>query len=79
MKFAKGFDSVKSVDGVIVLFSACSLMMLYICTKFYENILNGNKVIEQTRFALEIFFSARHMIVVYISSKFHEKILVSKL
>ena len=60
-------------------FSACSLMMLYICTKFYENILKGNKVIEQTRFALEIFFSARHLIVVYISSKFHENILVSKL
>ena len=29
--------------------------MLYICTKFHENILDGNKVIEQTRFILEIF------------------------
>ena len=28
------------------LFSAHRLMMVYICTKFHENILNGIKVIE---------------------------------
>ena len=31
------------------LFSACPSMMLYIGTKFHENILNGIKVIERTR------------------------------
>ena len=30
-------------------------MLLNICTKFHENILEGIKVIEQTRFSLEIF------------------------
>ena len=34
----KGNYSVKNVGGVIVLFSAYCLMMLYICTKFHENI-----------------------------------------
>ena len=33
------------------LFSAHRLMMIYICTKFHENILEGLKVIEQTRFS----------------------------
>ena len=37
------------------LFSACPLIILYICIKFYENILDGNKLVEQTRFSLEIF------------------------
>ena len=30
--------------------SACCLVMLYICAKFHEIILNGIKVIERTRF-----------------------------
>ena len=31
------------------LFSAHRLMMVYICTKFHENILNGIRVMELTR------------------------------
>ena len=34
-------------------FSAHRLMMAYICTKFHENILDGIKVIERTRFSEE--------------------------
>ena len=56
--------------------------MVYICTKFHENILNGIKVIERTRFSLEqfqrgviplkmkmelrFFFSAHRLIVFYM-------------
>ena len=39
-KISKGHNSVKNVDG-ISLFSAHRLMMVYICTKFHENILDG--------------------------------------
>ena len=35
-------------------------MLLYICTKFRENILNGIKVIEQTRFSLEKYQKGRN-------------------
>ena len=63
-------------------------MLLYICTKFHENILNDIKVIEQTRFPLEKFqrsiisqkvelqflFSAHCLILVYFSTQFHENI-----
>ena len=34
----------------MLLISACRLLMLYICAKFYEINLNGIKVIERTRF-----------------------------
>ena len=59
-KISKGHYSVKSVGGVTFLvlctssrffFSAHRLMMVYICTKFRENILDGMKVIERTRFS----------------------------
>ena len=33
-------------------------MLLYICTKFHENILDGINVIEQTRYLLEKFQGA---------------------
>ena len=62
--------------------------MLYICTKFHENILNGIKVIQQTRFSLEILqrgiisqklemelqflFSTHCLILVYFCTQFHE-------
>ena len=49
-KFSKGHNSVKKVDGLWFLFCAHCLMMFYICTKFDENILDGIKVIEPTRF-----------------------------
>ena len=34
----------------MLLISLCRLVMLYICAKFHEIILNGIKVIERTRF-----------------------------
>ena len=34
----------------MLLISARRLVILYICAKFHENILNGIKVIEQARF-----------------------------
>ena len=37
----------------LVLFSAHRLMVIYICTKFHENILDGIKVIERTHFSEE--------------------------
>ena len=42
----KGHSSMKNVGIVIFLVFACRLMMLYICTKFGENILNGFRVME---------------------------------
>ena len=34
-------------------FSVHHLIMVYICTKFHENILEGIKVVEQTQFSKE--------------------------
>ena len=34
----------------MLLISACRLVMLYICAKFHEIILNGIKVVERTQF-----------------------------
>ena len=48
-KISKGNNSAKNVGGVTVLISARRLIMLYICAKFREIILNGIKVIERTR------------------------------
>ena len=36
-------------------FSAHCLVMFYIFTKFHENIINGIKIIERTRFSYEKF------------------------
>ena len=47
----RGIIPLKCVGGVIVLISAHPLMMLYICTKFRENISKGFRVIERTLFA----------------------------
>ena len=46
-KISNGHNSIKNVSGVTFFFSAHRLMMIYICTKFYENILIGIKVIER--------------------------------
>ena len=46
----KGNNSAKNISGVTVLISARRLVMLYICAKFREIILNCIKVIERTRF-----------------------------
>ena len=40
-KNSKGHNSVKNVDGVTFLFSAHRLIMVHICAKFHENILDG--------------------------------------
>ena len=47
---SKGHNSVKKVE-LRFFFSAHCLMVVYICTKFHENILGGIKVIERTRFS----------------------------
>ena len=48
-KISKGHNSIKNYVECLYLFSAYCLMMVYICTKFQENILNGIRVMEQTR------------------------------
>ena len=49
-QFTKGHNSVKTVDGVMVLNSAHRLIILYISSKFQENISKGSRVIERMRF-----------------------------
>ena len=72
----------------ILLISASHLVMLYICANFHEIILNGIKVIKQTRFLYGklqrgiippkmqveqmLLISARRLIMLYISTKFCE-------
>ena len=51
-KITKGNNSAKNVGGVTVI-SAPRQVMLYISTKFCEIILNGIKVIQQTRFLVQ--------------------------
>ena len=50
-QFTKGHNSAKTVNGAMVLSSAHLLMMLYICTKFQENISQGFRVTERMPFA----------------------------
>ena len=50
-KISKGHNSGKMYVDLWFFFSAHRLMMVYICTKFHENILKGIKVIERTRFS----------------------------
>ena len=66
-------------------------MMFFICTKFHENIFNGIKEMEPTRFSCEKFqrgiipqkfwwsnsslFSAHRLVKLNICTKFHEIIL----
>ena len=50
LKFSKGNNSIKMLVELWFLISAHRLMMLYICTKFRENISKGFKVFERTRF-----------------------------
>ena len=46
----KNSNSVKHVCEITVFSSAHCLIMVQNCTKFHENILNGIKVMERTRF-----------------------------
>ena len=48
-KISKGHNSVKVYVEFRFLFSAHCLMMVCICTKFNENILNCIRVMERTR------------------------------
>ena len=50
-KITKGHKFVKTRVELQLFFSAHRLKILYICTKFCENILNGFKVIERTPFS----------------------------
>ena len=57
-KISKGHNSLKNVSAVLVLFLCTSSdgglyrsIVVYICTKSHENILDGIKVIERTRFS----------------------------
>ena len=50
-KKLKGASFRKNVGGVMVPFSAHRLMVVYICTKFHENILDGITVIEPAQFS----------------------------
>ena len=54
-KISKGHNSVKIVGGVMFFFSAHCLMMVCICAKFHENILDGIKVIERKQLSYEKF------------------------
>ena len=51
-KFQRGHKSVKILVELRFLFSVYRLIMINICTNFHENILDGIKVIERTRFSL---------------------------
>ena len=53
MKNFKGRNSVKNVGGVTVLILCTLSSGVYICTNFHENILDGIKVIEWTRFSYD--------------------------
>ena len=50
-KISKGHTSVKCRWSYGSCFTAYRLMVVYICTNFHENILNGIKIIERTRFS----------------------------
>ena len=70
----------------MIFFSPHHLLTLNICTKFHENILDGIKAIEQTRFSwkknskghnsvklwmdLRFLFSAHRLMMVYICTSF---------
>ena len=49
-QFTKGHNSIKTVMELWYLISAYHLMVLYICTKFHENIAKGFRVIERMQF-----------------------------
>ena len=52
---SEGHNSVKCRLSYGAPFSAYRPMMVYICTKFHENVLDSIKVIEQTRFLFKKF------------------------
>ena len=48
-KISKGHYSIKILVELQFLFSGHRLIMVYICTMFHENILNGIRVMERTQ------------------------------
>ena len=52
LKSSKGCNSKSITTRVMVLDSACHLMLVNTCMKFHEDTLNGFKVTELTRFCL---------------------------
>ena len=52
-KFSKGPNSVKTYVELQLFLSAYRLMVVYMCSKFQENIPDSIKVIERTRFFIE--------------------------
>ena len=54
-KTLKGHNSVKILMELQFFFTTHCLFMLFICTKFHENILDRVKVIERTEFSYQNF------------------------
>ena len=54
LKFTKGHNYVQITGGVTFPFSTHCLKMLYICTKFQENISKGFKVIKRCGYILKV-------------------------
>ena len=52
-KFKGDVTQKVSIQELWFLHSACRLMLVNICMKFYEYILNSSEVIERTRFCQE--------------------------
>ena len=50
-KISKGCNSVKVLVELQFFFSAHRMMVVYISTKYHENILDSIEVIERTRFS----------------------------
>ena len=50
------------IKSIWFLFSANCLIMLYICTKFHENISKGFKVTELTQFLISKFSKRHHSV-----------------
>ena len=48
----KGHNSLNIIHRVKGLFSAHHLIMIYICAKFRDNILNSFRVMERTQFQM---------------------------
>ena len=57
-KFQRGIIQYKMYMELQFFFFAHYLMVVYICTKFHENIFNGIKVIERTRLICKYFKGA---------------------
>ena len=75
----EGHNNVKKQGELQFLFSAYHVIMLDTCTKFHENMLNGLRVLDWTRFKKNRQTNRQmdtHCVIIpYIYTKFHENIL----